>query len=126
MLILHSYLKHELRLLQKLARDRNIDYDSLADLELDEGFEKQLLNMQNGNIIDTYEIDGNVIDVEAATKQDVEMIKELVSGICVTQCNNSQVINIVNEEAESYYSGQKQAEEVADIVEKRMSIYVNE
>lgn len=39
---------------------------------------------------------------------------------------NSKVVNILDEEISAYYSGQKTAEEVADIVQSRISIYLSE
>lgn len=38
----------------------------------------------------------------------------------------SEVINIINEEAESYYQGQKTAEEAAKVIQRRVRIYVKE
>lgn len=38
---------------------------------------------------------------------------------------NSKVVNILDEEISAYYSGQKTAEELADIVQSRISIYLS-
>ncbi len=38
----------------------------------------------------------------------------------------TQVYNIIEEELSAYFSGQKSAQEVADIIQSRLSIYVNE
>ena len=39
---------------------------------------------------------------------------------------NQNIINIVNEEAASYFEGQKSAKEVAQIIQSRVQIYVDE
>ncbi len=39
---------------------------------------------------------------------------------------NDSVRNIIFEEAAAYFSGQKTAAEVADIIQSRVQIYVNE
>ena len=38
----------------------------------------------------------------------------------------NEVVKIINEEAEGYYLGQKTAEEVMEIIQNRVRIYVNE
>lgn len=39
---------------------------------------------------------------------------------------NTDVQNIINEEAESYFSGQKDAYTVVNIIQNRVSLYVEE
>lgn len=38
----------------------------------------------------------------------------------------SEIINIINTEAEGYYKGQKSVDEVANIIQSRVKIYVEE
>jgi ABC-type glycerol-3-phosphate transport system substrate-binding protein len=49
----------------------------------------------------------------------------------IMQCNtlrsyDEEIINLVNEEASAYFAGEKSAEEVARIIQSRVSIYVRE
>ena len=83
--ILHSYLKHELRLLQKLARDRNIDYDSLADIELDE-LDKELKNIlysnDDFNIAADYEISNlGYTDADKDAVRQINLNGQILSGL---------------------------------------------
>ena len=39
---------------------------------------------------------------------------------------NEDIINIVNEEMDAFFTGQKSAQEVAKIIQNRAQIYVNE
>ena len=40
--------------------------------------------------------------------------------------NSQELINIITEEAAPYFAGQKNVNEVADIIQNRVQIYVNE
>ena len=83
--ILHSYLKHELRLLQKLARDRNIDYDSLADLELDElttELKNILYSNDDFNIAADYEISNlGYTDADKDAVRQINLNGQILSGL---------------------------------------------
>lgn len=62
-----------------------------------------------------------------ATQEEVDLVLELISAAKpVSYSDGNEVINIINEEAEGYYQGQKTAEEVAKIIQSRVQIYVSE
>lgn len=69
--ILHQYLEHEQRLLKKLAREANMDYDKLNDLELQE-LKQNLYKNRDFNIAGDYEI-SNL----AYTDRDKETIRQI-------------------------------------------------
>lgn len=69
--ILHNYLEHEQRLLKKLAREANMDYDKLDDLELQE-LKQNLYKNRDFNIAGDYEI-SNL----AYTDRDKETIRQI-------------------------------------------------
>ena len=51
----------------------------------------------------------------------------MIAGItAVDGSMSSEMMNIINEEAAAYFSGQKSAEEVAKIVQSRMQVYLSE
>lgn len=83
--ILHSYLKHELRLLQKLARDRNIDYDSLTDIELDElntELKNILYSNDDFNIAADYEISNlGYTDADKDAVRQINLNGQILSGL---------------------------------------------
>ena len=39
---------------------------------------------------------------------------------------NIEITNIIAEEASAFYCGQKTAEEMADIIQNRVTVYINE
>lgn len=75
---------------------------------------------------DFFYIDGMDVPAVPLTKEETgEFIEYLMSldKLCVY---NEALNNIITEECESYFAGQKTVEEVADIIQSRTKIYVSE
>ncbi len=71
--------------------------------------------------------DGWSYDFHAVTGEEIDAILNLIpEATPYFNVENSEVLNIINEEAASYYSGQKEVEDVTDIIQNRIQIYVNE
>ncbi len=66
------------------------------------------------------------VEVYAATEKDVEMFWQVIENVDRSYQDDIQLYNIVQEESESYFSGQKSAKEAADVIQNRMQLYVNE
>jgi len=60
------------------------------------------------------------------TQEDVDLYLALVDSISVLSGQDAEIMNIVNEEAQAYYQGAKTAEDVAAIIQNRVSIFVSE
>ncbi|MCR5558011.1 MAG: extracellular solute-binding protein [Butyrivibrio sp.] len=75
---------------------------------------------------DTYYIGGQEVTANPLSKEDVVAISNFVKSLSLLSDNNTSVNNIIFEEASAFFSGQKSAKEVADIIQSRLSIYVNE
>lgn len=74
----------------------------------------------------TYYVDDTEIIIEPLTAEEVQVVKDFISSISLVYNVNESVNSIIQEEASAFYSGQKTAQEVADIIQSRVSIYVNE
>lgn len=66
------------------------------------------------------------IEIKAATQEDVQEIKKLIESVDSVSNQDQQITKIVAEESEAYFNGAKTAKEVADIIQNRVQIYVNE
>jgi len=66
---------------------------------------------------------GSAIPVQ---KTDIDMIKQMMGQATTPQQNDSKIQSIIAEEAKAYYSGQKSAQAVADLVANRVTTYLNE
>ncbi len=61
------------------------------------------------------------------TEEDVEEFYELLNGaVTVAGSGNSEILAIIEEEADSYFSGQKSVDDVAEIIQNRVSLYLSE
>lgn len=72
---------------------------------------------------------GNDFEMEiyAAKQEDIDQVKELISSAKKRQNNvDEELINIISEETEPFYKGQKSASDVANIIQNRIRVYVNE
>ena len=61
-----------------------------------------------------------------ATKQESDQIRELIFSLDRVQRNNSALMSIILEEAAAYFKSDKRADEVAQIIQSRVQIYLNE
>ncbi len=85
---------------------------------------------ENGNPIEvsthSYGWEDVTFDIYAATQEEADEIMGIINRIDTVASYDEQLMNIVFEEAESYFTGQKSLDEVADIIQSRVKIYVNE
>ena len=86
---------------------------------------------ENGNQIEqtktTWGYDDFQMEIYAATKEEVEAVRELLmSAQKLSGSVNEQMVNIITEETEAFFSGQKSAADTAAVIQNRIQIYVNE
>ncbi len=70
--------------------------------------------------------DGWSYEYHTTTREEAERAMELIKLAKPAAPQNSQIMSIISEEAEAFYQGQKSAEEVADIIQRRVQTYVDE
>ncbi len=75
---------------------------------------------------DIYYIDGQEVKAPVLTSEDIVFMTNFIKSLTMIRSDNTSVNNIIYEEASAFFSGQKSAKEVADIIQSRVSIYVNE
>lgn len=67
------------------------------------------------------------VEIQPATQEDVDQVKEIMAGAtAISGSVSTDVFNIINEEAQFYFSGEQSAESVAAKVQSRMEIYLSE
>ena len=91
--------------------------------------EKPYWTDENGEKIEydnTFWINDEEMVIEQFTKEQVNQIIEFVYSVDKGYYYNTDVQNIIMEESEAYFSGQKSAEDVAKIIQSRVQIYVDE
>lgn len=75
---------------------------------------------------DTYYIGDTEIVISPMTDDEIQTVLNYLDTVNQIGNYNDSVRNIIFEEAAAYFSGQKTAAEVADIIQSRVQIYVNE
>ena len=83
-------------------------------------------NCEKIEYYNTFWINDEEMVIEQFTKEQVDQIIEFVYSVDKGYYYNTDVQNIIMEESEAYFSGQKSAEDVAKIIQSRVQIYVDE
>lgn len=86
---------------------------------IDENGNKQLAN-------NTYNINGVDIKQEPLTQAEIDKINSLIDNAEVVVRYDESINKIIEEESATFFSGQKTAKEAAEMIQNRVTIYVNE
>lgn len=69
---------------------------------------------------------GKPVAVPPLSKEQVDELIAYVESVTTVPFEDEHVLNIINEEQGSYFSGQKKAEDVAAVIQSRVQMYVQE
>jgi len=68
-----------------------------------------------------------MVEIKPATQEQVDEVKDLIANTtAVDGAVSNDIMNIINEEAAAYFSGQKTAEQVAETIQSRVWVYLSE
>lgn len=84
---------------------------------------------ENGNreeYDDYFYIGETQILIEPMTKEEAQTLIDFIKSVDTPVSYDTDIINIIEEEAAGYFAGQKSVEEVAKIIQSRIQIYVSE
>ena len=60
------------------------------------------------------------------SQEEIQKFEDYVLSVNLRTFRNDYIENIVNEESAAFYAGQKTAEQVAEIIQNRVNVYINE
>ena len=60
------------------------------------------------------------------TQEQIDQVVAFVQTVNKSVYTNEAVLNIIKEEMDAFYSGQKSAQDVAKIIQSRAQVYVDE
>ena len=69
---------------------------------------------------------GKQVKKNPLTQEEAKEFYDYVVSIDTMYEAETDIKNIINEEASAFFSGQKTAEEVAEIIQNRVNVYINE
>lgn len=75
---------------------------------------------------ETFWMNGEDIPLEPLSQEQLDQVIDFLKSVDNRLFYNENVTNIIMEEAESYFTGQKPVEEVVKIIQSRAQIYVDE
>lgn len=75
---------------------------------------------------ETFYMNGESIPIPQMTQAQVDKVVNYILSLKKCSYDNTNVINIINEEMGGYFSGQKSAQEVAGVIQNRVQLYVDE
>ena len=105
---------------KKTAFEKKIEYAATPEYSKDEnGKEIELPKTSVG--WDDWEM-----DIYAATDEEIALFRNLVDRSKGSVYQDTELINMIYEEAQPYFQKQKSVDEVAKIIQSRISIYVGE
>lgn len=111
-------------------QDRNSNYYYWGFSVRQDAFDKycaDAMKEDNDSAGSSYGWGNYTVEIQPATQEEVDQVKELVEGTtAVSGSVSNDVFNIINEEAQFYFSGEQSAESVAQKVQSRMEIYLSE
>ncbi len=99
------------------------------DAMADAAKKKPTYTDENGKEVeydDTWYIGDSEIIIEPMTDESVNRVLGYFDNVTQIGNYNDSINQIIREEADAFFSGQKTAKEVADIIQSRVQIYVNE
>lgn len=115
----------------KSAYDAQLKDAMRKQYEMDE--EGNILLDEEGNPIESSQGgmsygDGWSVDYYAVTQEEADQIEELIANTqrVINYNYASEVYKIIEEEAAPYFAGQKPLDEVVDIIQSRVDIYISE
>lgn len=73
-----------------------------------------------------FSFDGKEYNYHACTDEEIGWVEELLSVARPLKNSDSRVMAIIEEEVQAFYAGQKMAEDVAQTIQSRVQVYVDE
>ncbi|MBQ7925320.1 MAG: extracellular solute-binding protein [Lachnospiraceae bacterium] len=105
-------------------------FEEAMKKEYEYDFDGEIIKDENGNPKErpktTWGYDDWEAEIYAATQEEIDAIKDMIAMAKLPAGSDLTVIQMIYEDAEPYFKGQKSAEEVAKIIQSRLDIYISE
>lgn len=103
---------------------------SALEKQLEEDMTEEYYEDMDGNKVrsekTTWGYDNFSVKIYAAKDYEVEAVRSLIESVDTMYQYDEKMMGIITEEANAFFEGQKSAKEVADIIQNRIQVYVNE
>lgn len=96
---------------------------------LEEDMKPDTYEDESGNLVEyenTMIVNGVEITIPVATKKDYDELMGLIESIDATVTYDINILQIIEEELPAFFEGKKQAKDIAEILQSRVNLYLNE
>lgn len=120
----HGFPSDKKKFEEQAAKAMEIEYatDENGDYILDDDGNPIQINGGGGMSYG----DGWTIEYKVPTQQEIDAIVSIIENSRPISGQNGEITKIIYEEAEGYFSGQKSVQDVADVIQRRVQMYVDE
>jgi len=66
------------------------------------------------------------IEIHASTQEEVDLVRNIFEHADTSSQYDEKLFELIDDEVQSYFAGQKSADEVASIIQGRVKIYLAE
>ncbi len=80
----------------------------------------------NEGVVNTWWYDDTEIKIGPLTEEEAQVVRDMVYNATTEASYDEQLMNIITEEAEYYFNGEKSAQEIAGIIQSRAQLYIDE
>lgn len=70
--------------------------------------------------------DGQIYEYRIPTQEEIDMVLYMIEHGRLEEFSSTQLLNIISEEADAFFQGQKTVDQVAETIQRRAAIYVSE
>lgn len=113
---------------RKAELEKNFEESMKAEYVLDENGEP-LLDEKGEKILmnsSSYGWGDFEIEIKPSTQEQIDMVKEIIASAKPSVSSDEMIMKVISEEAAPYFAGQKSIDEVVDVIQSRVQIYISE
>lgn len=115
---------------QRLAQSGLPAYQPLFDKACENAMEKKMVQSGDDTLTEEprldMELSGIKITIYAATAEEVALIRHLLEKAEPVKMSSPVIMNIIQEEVWGYFYGQKSVDDVARVIQNKVSLYLSE
>lgn len=115
---------------QRFAQSGLPAYQPLFDKACENAMEKKMVQSGDDTLTEEPQLDmelsGIKITVYAATEEEVALIRHLLEKAEPVKMSSPVIMNIIQEEVWGYFYGQKSVDDVARVIQNKVSLYLSE
>lgn len=105
--------------IQKKIFDERMEFEMKPKTYIDEDGVEQISNFM------CFYDDWNA-NLKAPTKEEVKQLKDIITSATTESRYHDELLNIIKEEADSFFNGVKSSTEVSEVIQNRIQLFVKE